>query len=161
FSPTAIDEINLKSSFIPPQQVHFVDDKGNFHPIPFVYNPIYTLNPKTFQVEWEEDKTKLYEIHFFVQGPEWKILGLIPTTLHLYGVDPGGSIYLLGTDKFGRDLWGKACEAGRISLSMSLFGAIISVVLGSVLGIASGYYGGGVDNAMQRFTEFVSAFPQL
>jgi peptide/nickel transport system permease protein len=61
----------------------------------------------------------------------------------------------------GRDLWGKACEAGRVSLSMSLFGTLISVAVGSVLGVASGYYGGGVDNALQRFTEFVNAFPQL
>jgi peptide/nickel transport system permease protein len=58
-------------------------------------------------------------------------------------------------------LFGKACEAGRVSLSMSLFGTIISVAVGSVLGVASGYYGGGVDNALQRFTEFVNAFPQL
>ena len=61
----------------------------------------------------------------------------------------------------GRDLWGKACEAGRISLSMSLFGTIISIAFGSVLGVASGYYGGWVDNVLQRFTEFVTAFPQF
>jgi peptide/nickel transport system permease protein len=65
-------------------------------------------------------------------------------------------IYILGTDKMGRDLWGKACEAGRISLSMSLFGAFISIALGSVIGVTSGYYGGNIDNAMQRFVEFVS-----
>ncbi len=38
FSPTPIDEIDLKSSFIPPQVVHFVDHDGNFHLRPFVYN---------------------------------------------------------------------------------------------------------------------------
>jgi peptide/nickel transport system permease protein len=81
--------------------------------------------------------------------------------LHLFGVEEGGTIYLLGTDKLGRDLWGKACEAGRISLSMSLFGTIISVIVGSVLGVVSGYYGGWVDNVLQRFTEFVAAFPNL
>jgi peptide/nickel transport system permease protein len=86
---------------------------------------------------------------------------LIPTKLHLFGVDQGGTIFILGTDKMGRDLWGKACEAGRISLSMSLFGTIISIAAGSVLGVASGYYGGWVDNVLQRFTEFVAAFPNL
>jgi peptide/nickel transport system permease protein len=80
---------------------------------------------------------------------------------HLFGVEEGGAIHLLGTDKQGRDLFGKACEAGRISLSMSLFGTIISIAVGSVLGVASGYYGGWIDNLMQRFTEFVAAFPQL
>jgi peptide/nickel transport system permease protein len=119
------------------------------------------LDPQTFRVLWEEDTSKAYEIKFFVQGSEYKLLGLIPTRLHFFGVDEGGTVYLLGTDKFGRDLWGKACEAGRISLSMSLFGTIISIAFGSVLGVVSGYYGGWVDNVLQRFTEFVAAFPNL
>ena len=115
---------------------------GKFHLMPFVYNYAYTLNPKTFQVMWAEDTSKMYPIKFFVQGSEYKILGLIPSNLHLFGVEEGGTVYMLGTDKMGRDLWGKACEAGRISLSMSLFGTIISIAIGSVLGVASGYYGG-------------------
>ena len=162
FSPTSISEINLDSSFIPPQQVHFFNDaQGNFHLGPFVYNYVYELDPVTFQVHWQEDTSRAYDIQFFVQGSEYKILGLIPSNLHLYGVEEGGTIYLLGTDKFGRDLFGKAAEAGRISLSMSLFGTIISVLVGSVLGVVSGYYGGWVDNVLQRFTEFVAAFPNL
>jgi len=161
FCPNSLSQIDLQSSFIPPQQIHFIDHDGHFHLLPFVYNYAYTLDPATFQVFWAEDTTKIYEIHFFVPGAEYKILGLIPSKIHLFGVDKGGTIYLLGTDKLGRDLWGKLCEAGRISLTMSLFGAIISVVIGSVLGVASGYYGGSIDNALQRFTEFVSAFPQL
>ncbi len=162
FSPTTNFGIDLKASFIPPQQIHFFNDaNGNFHIGPYVYNMEYTLNPTTFQVMWVEDTTKAYDIHFFVQGSEYKILGLIPSNLHLFGVEEGGTVYILGTDKLGRDLWGKACEAGRISLTMSLFGTIISIIIGSVLGIASGYYGGWVDNVLQRFTEFVTAFPQL
>jgi len=161
FSPTSLYEINLKASFIPPQSVHFVDHDGNFSLAPFVYNSVYTLNPKTFQVMWTEDESQKYPIHFFVQGSEYKILGFIPSSLHLYGVAEGGSIYILGTDKMGRDLWGKECEAGRISLTMSLFGAVISIAIGSVLGVASGYYGGTIDNVLQRFTEFVAAFPNL
>src|SRR5439155_27307805 len=99
-----------------------------------------------FRAIWAEDTTKPYEIHFFVQGAPYKILGFIPSNIHLFGVDEGGTIYLLGTDKLGRDLWGKACEAGRISLRMGMFGTIISIAFGSVLGVASGYYGGWIDN---------------
>ncbi len=161
FSPTDLTAPDLKSAFIPPQIVHFVDHSGKFHIMPFVYNYVYTLDPKTFQVKWTEDESKIYEIHFFVQGVPYKLFGLFPTKLHLYGVDQGGTAFLLGTDKQGRDLWGKACEAGAISLSISLFSTIISVVFGSVLGVASGYYGGWIDNVLQRFTEFVAAFPQL
>jgi peptide/nickel transport system permease protein len=161
FSPVSISQINLDASFIPPQQVHFTDTEGTFHLRPFVYNYTYTMDPATFRVSWIEDTSKRYEIQFFVQGSEYRLLGLFPSRLHLFGVEEGGTIYLLGTDKLGRDLWGKACEAGRISLTMSLFGAIISVIVGSVLGVASGYYGGWVDNVLQRFTEFVAAFPNL
>lgn len=162
FSPNDISKIDLQASFTPPQRVYFGnDEQGIFHIGPYVYNYEFTLDPTTFEVKWVEDRSKAYDIHFFVQGSEYKILGIFPSSLHLYGVEEGATIYLLGTDKLGRDLWGKACEAGRISLSMSLFGTIISVLVGSVLGVASGYYGGWVDNAMQRFTEFVAAFPQL
>ncbi len=161
FCPTSLSQIDLHSSFIPPQQVHFIDHNGQFHLAPFVYNYSYTLDPTTFQVFWKEDTSKMYFVHFFVTGSDYKILGLIPANIHLFGVDDGGTIYLMGTDKLGRDLWGKVCEAGRISLTMSLFGAIISVIFGSILGVASGYYGGWVDNVLQRFTEFVAAFPSL
>ena len=161
FSPYSLSTPDLKSAFIPPQIVHFFDHDGTFHLQPFVYNYVYTLDPKTFRVMWTEDESKTYTVKFFVQGPQYKVLGLFPTKLHLFGVEPGGTIYILGTDKQGRDLWGKACEAGAISLSISLFGTIISIIFGSVLGVASGYYGGWIDNVLQRFTEFVAAFPNL
>lgn len=161
FSPYSLSTPDLKSAFIPPQIVHFIDHDGNFHLEPFVYNYVYTLDPKTFKVMWTEDESKTYTVKFFVQGPQYKVLGLFPSKLHLFGVEPGGTVYILGTDKQGRDLWGKACEAGAISLSISLFGTIISIIFGSVLGVASGYYGGWIDNLLQRFTEFVAAFPNL
>ena len=161
FAPTPIDAIDLKSAFISPQQVHFVDSTGQFHFNPFVYGVTQTLDPKTFQVAWAEDTKKIYPVRFFVRSWPYKLLGLIPTDLHLFGIDKGGSLFMLGTDKLGRDLWGKACQAGRVSLSMSLFGTIISVAVGSVLGVVSGYYGGRVDDVIQRFVEFINAFPQL
>ncbi|MBN1562333.1 MAG: ABC transporter permease [Anaerolineae bacterium] len=161
FSPTPVAGVDLKNTLIPPQKIHFIDEDGKFHLRPFVYNYVYDIDPTTFKVNWKEDTSKRYTINFFVHGSDYKILWIIPSDWHLYGVEEGGTIYLLGTDKLGRDLFGKACEAGRISLSMSLFGTIISVLVGAVLGIASGYYGGWVDNVLQRFTEFVAAFPSL
>ncbi len=132
-----------------------------FHPMPFVYRFAETLDPKTFQVTWVPDTKKIYPVRFFVRGSPYKLLGIFPMDLHLFGVDKGGTLFMLGTDKLGRDLWGKACQAGRVSLSMSLFAAIISVAIGSVIGVVSGYYGGRIDNIIQRFVEFINAFPQL
>ena len=161
FSPNPINGDNLKDAFIPPNQVHFIDAQGNFSFRPFVYGIVNTLDPKTFQVAWTEDIKKKHFLSLFVQTWPYKLLGIIPTNFHLFGVEGEGRLYMLGTDKLGRDLFGKACQAGRVSLSMSLFGTIISVAVGSVLGVVSGYYGGRVDNLLQRFVEFVNAFPQL
>lgn len=160
FSPNTLNAIEMEAAFTPPHQIHFVDADGNFHLRPFIYGQSLTVDLETFEPIWTEDTSRIYPIRFFVQGWEYKLLGLIPSRLHLVGVDEG-NIYLLGTDKLGRDLWGKACEAGRISLAMSLFGTIVSVGIGSILGVVSGYYGGWLDNILQRFVELVNAFPQL
>ncbi len=161
FSPTDPLKLNMPASFTPPQQIHFIDAEGKFHLRPFTYLQTVELDPTTYAPQWTEDQSQRYPLRFFVKSWEYKLLGIIPSRWHLYGVEEGGTVYLLGTDKFGRDLWGRACRAGRISLSMSLFATFISVSVGSVLGVVSGYYGGGIDNVLQRFVEFVQSFPQL
>jgi peptide/nickel transport system permease protein len=161
FSPNPLDGASLSDAFIPPTRVHFIDAEGRFHPTPFVYAFTNSIDPKTFQVTWIEDTSKQYPLKLFVRSWPYKLLGLFPTDLHLLGVEEGGVLYMLGTDKLGRDLWGKSCQAGRVSLSMSLFAALISIAVGSVVGVASGYYGGTIDNVTQRFVEFINAFPQL
>jgi peptide/nickel transport system permease protein len=161
FSPYTLDEINLQDTFIAPSRVRMVDVQGQFHLRPFVYAQELTINPATFEPTWSEVTDKTYPVELFVQGSEYKILGLIPARLHLLGVEGEGRIHLMGTDKFGRDLFGKSCQAGRISLTMAIFGTLISVAIGSVLGVTSGYYGGRTDNVIQRFVEFVNCFPQL
>lgn len=161
FSPYPLNEINLKDTFIAPTRIRVIDAQGRLHLRPFVYEPELTIDPKTFEPIWTENTEKMYPIKLFVQGWEYKILGIIPARLHLFGVEGEGRIHVMGTDKFGRDLFGKSCEAGRISLTMALFGTLVSVTIGSVLGVTSGYYGGRADELIQRFVEFVNCFPQL
>jgi peptide/nickel transport system permease protein len=161
FSPTDPRELDMINSFMSPQRIYFVDAEGQFHLRPFTYIQTIEIDPETFAPTWSEDTSQPYYLRFFVKSWEYKVLGTIPMRWHLYDVDEGGTIYILGTDKFGRDLWGRACMAGRISLSLSLFATFISVAVGSILGVISGYYGGMTDNLIQRFTEFVQSFPQL
>ena len=161
FAPYPLDYTNARDAFIPPSKVRLVDDAGTFHWRPFVYRLDVAIDPQTFVPTWEEDTSQMYPIRFFAKGWEYKFLGFIPMDIHLFNVDEGGNIFLLGTDKLGADLWSKACEAGRISLTLSVFGTIISVLIGSAVGVISGYYGGWFDNIVQRFVEFISAFPQL
>jgi len=161
FSPTDPEKLNMVGSFTPPQRVRFIDAEGNFHLRPFTYLQTITLDPVTFEPLWIDDTSKRYELQFFVRSWEYKLLGLFTTDWHLFGIEEGGTIYLLGTDTFGRDLWGRSCRAGLISLSMGLFGTFISIAIGSVIGVMSGYYGGWIDNLLQRFIEFINSFPQL
>jgi peptide/nickel transport system permease protein len=161
FSPTDPRELAMSASFTPPQRIHFIDAEGNFHLRPFTYLQMVELDPTTYEPRWAEDTSQRYELKLFPQSWEWKILGLIATRYHLFGVEEGGTIYLLGTERFGRDLWGRSCIAGRISLSLSLFAVFISVAVGSIVGVTSGYYGGWIDNVIQRFIEFVQSFPTL
>lgn len=161
FAPTNHYKADFKMSNVPPQRIHFVDADGKFHFRPFVYNSTIELDPQTFEPRWADDTSRPYPIRFFVRSWEYKLFSMIPSRLHLFGVDEGGTIFLLGTERFGRDLWGRACWAGRISLSMSIIAAFISLAIGSVIGVISGYYGGKVDWLLQRIVEFFLSFPQL
>lgn len=160
FAPYDPVKLDMRNGFIPPYRIHFIDTEGKFYLQPFVYRWTQVFD-ETFFASWVEDTSERYQLRFFVQGWEYKVLGRFPSRLHLYGVAGNGQIYLLGTDKFGRDIFARCARAGRISLSMSLFGTFISVAVGSVLGVVSGYFGGWLDNLMQRFVEFVQSFPQM
>jgi peptide/nickel transport system permease protein len=79
----------------------------------------------------------------------------------LFGVDEGGQINLLGTDILGRDCFSRVIIATQISVTVGIVGVLITFVLGALIGGASGYYGGVVDNVMQRFLEFVTCVPTI
>jgi peptide/nickel transport system permease protein len=100
-------------------------------------------------------------VRWFVRGFDYKLLGLIPTNIHLFGVDEPASIHIMGTDRQGRDVWARVLQGGRISLAVGLVGVALSVVIGSLFGTASGYFGGGIDNLMQRLIELIQTFPTI
>lgn len=152
---------NMQFAYTRPQQIYFIDSHGQFHIQPFTFGQKQELDPATFLPSWKTDYSKPYPIRLFVQGYEYKLLGLIPSRLHLYGVDEGGTIFLLGTDKFGRDMLGRIAMGARISLSLSVVATLIIIAVGATVGIISGYYGGWADNLIQRFIEFLQSFPAL
>src|SRR5690606_32251567 len=103
-------------------------------------------------------------VRFFARGYDYHFLGLIPTNLHILGVEGGQAvdgIFLLGTDQLGRDLYSRLVVATRISLTIGLAGVLVSLLLGVLLGGISGLYGGIVDTAIQRVIEMVRSIPTI
>src|SRR5512143_1017817 len=70
----------------PPTSLHFVDEAGQFHLRPFVYGQEKKVDVQTRTRSFAEDKTKIYPLQFFVRGEPYKLLGFIPSSIHLFGV---------------------------------------------------------------------------
>ncbi len=149
----------------PPTKLHFVDAEGKFHIQPFVYGMEKKLDFKTRARTYVEDTTRMYPVSLFARGDEYKLLGFIPSDIHLYGVDqranPEAIILIMGSDALGRDWFTRILYGGRLSLLIGLIGQLMTIIFGTVLGVASGFYGGTVDLVIQRTTEFLSAIPDI
>ena len=159
-APYALKTRHTDYIYSPPQPIHFFDEDGQFRG-PFVYGWKYTLNMDLLQREYAEDKSQIYPIRFFHRGDEYHWLGLIPSNLHLFGVEGEGRVFLFGTDRLGRDMFSRIVYGARISLTIGLLGIALTFVLGLVLGGLAGYYGGWVDNIVQRMIEIINSFPTL
>ena len=140
----------------PPTPLHFFDREGNFHLRPFVYGH-RLVDPVT--KTYETDYSKIYPIKFFVKGETHYLFGFIKTDIHLFGVEEGGHVFLLGTDRLGRDIFSRLLYGTRISLSIGLIGVAISFSIGILVGSIAGYFGGKVDNVIMRLIEILMAFP--
>ena len=161
-APYDVHQHDAKYVYVPPQPLRWVDSAGRFRLRPFVYPVVQTIDAKTFAVKYTTDQGRMLPIHFFVRGVPYKFLGLIRTDIHLFGLKDGGQgLFLLGTDRMGRDMLSRIIAGSRISLSIGLVGVFLSLFLGVIIGGASGYYGGAIDNAVQRLIVVIRSLPTI
>lgn len=153
--------VNGQFVSVAPQGLHFFDTEGNFHLIPFAYGLKSSVDPATFKRMIEIVPEEKYPLQFFTRGAKYSILGVINTDIHLFGVEAPGKLFLFGTDSQGRDIFSRVWYGAQVSLSVGLFGVFLTLLFGSIIGIASGYIGGIFDDVVQRIIELLMSFPQL
>ena len=144
-APYPYDLQNRHAPYHPPTKVHLFY-KGNFigpyvHPYRLV-DPIF----KTYK----ENKSKICKVKFFTKTPYG---------FKFFYTPPKCGIYLLGTDKLGRDIFSRLLYGARISLSIGIIGVAVTFLLGILFGGLAGYYGGWVDNVIMRLTEVLMSIP--
>lgn len=148
-------------SLMPPQPIHFFDE-GRLRP--HVYAVSGKRDPITFKRVYEADPSQKIPVRFFAIGFEYKFLGLISADRHLMGVEGAEAeqtLFVLGTDLLGRDLWSRLMYGTRMSLTIGLAGVVLSLFLGVLLGGLSGFVGGTVDTIIQRTIEILRSIPTI
>ena len=154
-------ESHASRGLMPPQRVYFFDG-WTFRP--HVYAVTGKRDPRTFKRVYQADPNRKIPLRFFAPGFPYKFLGFIPTNIHLLGVKGAKAeetLFLLGTDLQGRDLWSRLMFATRISMTIGLVSVALSLFLGVLLGGISGFYGGWVDTLIQRVIEIFRSIPTI
>lgn len=165
FAPFPAGQTATNYTYAPPQRVHLFDtaEDGSTTFSPYVNDYKVEIDPVALRRTFVIDEENKIPISFFVEGEPYKLLfGLIETDIRLVGpVDKTRPMYLLGADKLGRDLYSGIIYGTRISMSIGLLGVGMSLVLGIILGGLSGFYGGAIDNLIQRIIEFLRSIPSI
>lgn len=161
FAPYDVASRFPKHPTAPPMRIRFFD-QGKFQLRPFVYGYDAEVDMETFLRIYEPVPAKKYPLYFFVRGDEYRLWGLFPSRVHFFGAKgEDHMMFLFGTDAIGRDLFSRILYAARISLTIGLVGVTLSLVIGVTLGGVSGFYGGRIDDIIQRLIEFLRSIPTI
>lgn len=158
-APYNVHTRDVDNIYAPPQDLHFFHE-GAFVG-PFVYGRDMTLDMDTLRRIYTDDTTDVQPLRFFCRGDDYRFWGLIEGNVHLVCPAENGELFLLGTDRLGRDVLSRILYGARISLTIGLLGVMTSFVLGIVIGGLAGYWGGWFDLAVQRVTEVLQSIPSI
>ncbi len=157
YPPNEFDEDNV---FAPAQGLYL------FHEGAFVglhtYPTATIYDPSTGLVKSITNRDTPMPVSLFSRcGEPYRLLGLIEARFHLICPPEGGELFLLGSDRLGRDVLSRILHGARLSLTIGLIGVTVSFAIGLTLGGIAGYFGGWIDSAVQRAIEVFRSLPEL
>ncbi|WP_042775263.1 ABC transporter permease [Sinorhizobium fredii] len=158
-APYNLHTRNMDFIYAPPQRVHFFHD-GSFIG-PFVYGRTMQLDMDTLKRNYTDNPADIQPIRFFCRGDSYRFWGLFESNVHLVCPAENGQMFLLGSDRLGRDVLSRIIYGARISLTIGLLGITVSFVLGIVIGGLAGYHGGVFDLVVQRLIEVLQSIPSI
>lgn len=150
---------NTRALYSPPQLIRFVSPEGGLTK-PHVLGFGEEMDMNTFEIKFIPDPGQRADLVLFVKGDTWKLFGMT-FNRHLFGTTDGKPVHLLGTDGLGRDIFSRMLHGTRITLLMGVLVMLASGIIGIIVGVSSGYFGGVYDLIVQRLVEFIKAFPDL
>ncbi|MCB0062207.1 MAG: ABC transporter permease [Caldilineaceae bacterium] len=162
-APFDTERFSAQHTYAPPTPLHFFETTNegtSFNP--YVNGYTVEIDPVALRRTFVVDESVKHYVNLFVEGESYKLLGFYETNIHLIGPeDPDAPMYLLGADRLGRDLLSRLIYGTRISMTIGLVGVALSFVFGILLGGISGFYGGAIDNLIQRVIEFIRSIPSV
>jgi len=150
----------------PPTNIRFVDPEGGWHLIPYFYSQ-HLIDARNSV--YEEDTSRPYTVRLLALGKQYRLLGILPTDIHLFGAVEirddisleESRINLLGTDQLGRDRFSRLLFATRFSLLVSPIGTVLACLIGVMFGAVSGYAGRTLDTIMMGVADTMISLPTL
>ena len=159
FAPYGVANRDAASVLTPPQIIRIVSADGTLTR-PHVLGFAEEMNPTTFEITFVPSPDKRVDLVLLPRGDPWRF-GFFTFDRHLFGGAEGRKVHLLGTDGLGRDVLSRMLLGGATSLGIGFVVVVLSCLIGTVLGIVSGYFSGRTDMVIQRLIEFVLSFPDL
>jgi peptide/nickel transport system permease protein len=157
YSPNTFSEDNI---FAPPQGLYLFHD-GSYVGL-HTYSTSTVYDTATGLVRAETNMATPLPVSVLSRcGEPYWLLGLFESRFHLICPPEDGELFLLGSDRLGRDVLSRIIHGARLSMTIGLIGVTVSFMLGMVLGGMAGYFGGWIDSAVQRAIEVFRSLPEL